>query len=72
MSAATPKDKDKTMKKIYSKPTMKVVRIQQTHIICASVTGTDGNAGLNYGGGGSGPANARQRGGFDWDDDWSE
>ena len=57
------------MKKIYSKPAMHVVRIQHSGIICTSVTDTDGNAGLNYRGGGSGPARARSLGGWD---DWEE
>ena len=59
------------MKKQYQKPTMHIVRIeyQYQHIICTSVTGTEGPFG--YGGGGSGPARARQHGGIDWDD-WDE
>ena len=56
------------MKKNYSKPSMKVIKIQHSGIICQSVTGTEGPFG--YGGGGSGPARARSFGG--WDDDWDE
>ena len=57
------------MKKIYQKPAMRVVRIQhQCHILNGSVTGTDSNADMNYGGGGHGPAKARSNGGIDWDD----
>ena len=62
------------MKKIYSKPTMNVVRIQQVGIICHSVTSTSTNLGdddtFNFGGGGSGPAKARSH--SVWDDDWDE
>lgn len=59
------------MMKNYQKPTMRVVRIQQTHIICTSerVRSIGGDDGFEFGGGGSGPANAR---GFDVDEweDW--
>ena len=59
------------MKKKYMKPTMMVVTLQQQSIICASdVTSVTGNADLDYGGGGSGPARARSYGGIDWDDEW--
>ena len=49
---------------------MTVVQLQhQCSILSGSdVTDTKGNAGLNYGGGGSGPACARQHGGIEWDD----
>ena len=48
-----------------------VVTLQQQSIICASdVTSVTGNADLDYGGGGSGPARARSYGGIDWDDEW--
>ena len=58
------------MKKKYMKPTMMVVRLQQQGIICASpVSNVDSNADLNFGGGGSGPARARQHSGIDWDDE---
>ena len=61
------------MKKTYLQPTMMVVRLQQQSIICSSpVNRVSGNADLDYGGGGSGPARARQHSGIDWDDDWSE
>ncbi len=55
------------MKKIYLKPTMKVVRIQYQGIICISdIRKVDGNAGLNYGGGGTGPAHARGIDDWEW------
>ena len=58
-------------KKEYQVPSMKVVKIAMTSIICNSITsistGGDGDTGIGYGGGGSGPARARQRGG--WDDE---
>ena len=62
-----------TMKKIYEKPAMRVVQLQhQCSILTGSdITSTEGNAGLNYRGGGSGPARARSNGGIDWDD-WDE
>ena len=59
------------MKKTYSTPTIEVVKLQQQGIICTSdVRSVKGNAGLDYGGGGSGPARARSHGGIDWDDEW--
>ena len=58
------------MKKTYLQPTMMVVTLQQQGIICTSndVSRVSGNAGIDYGGGGSGPARARQHSGIDWDD----
>ena len=61
------------MKKTYLQPTMMVVRLQQQSIICSSpvtVSDVNSNADLDYGGGGSGPARARQHSGIDWDDEW--
>ncbi len=57
------------MNKEYITPAMRVVRIQhQCHILSGSpVNSIDGNAELNYGGGGSGPARARSNGGIDWE-----
>ena len=59
-------------KKQYLKPTTMVVTLQQQSIICTSndVSRVSGNAGLNYGGGGSGPARARSHGDAGWDDEW--
>ena len=61
------------MKKIYMKPDMKVVVLQHRCQILAGseVRGVSGNGDMDYGGGGSGPARARQHGGIDWDD-WDE
>ena len=72
LSAATPKQ-IKTMKKNYSKPAMRVVRIQQKcQILSGSVTSVEsGDTGITGGGPGSGPARARSNGGIDWDD-WDE
>ena len=59
------------MKKNYSKPAMRVVRIQQTKMLCGSIRSVEsGDAGIGYDGGGSGPARARSFGG--WDDEWDE
>ena len=61
------------MKKEYQKPAQRFVRIEQHHIICTSITDTDGNGGLGFDGGGKGPARARGFGGLDDDwDDWDE
>ena len=61
------------MKKTYSTPTIEVVKLQQQGIICASyVTSVSNNADINYDGGGSVPARARQHSGFDWDDEWDD
>ena len=59
-------------KQEYMKPAMRVLEIQnQCQILSVSgVHSIDGNADMHYGGGGSGPARARQR--DIWDDDWSE
>lgn len=49
------------MKKIYQKPSMKVAKIAPTHALLTgspTVTSIDGNAGIGYGGGGSGPVSA--------------
>ena len=56
-------------KKAYQKPTLRVVKIEQAHIICASdVTSVGGNAGLNSSiSAGSGPARSRSY--SDWDDE---
>ena len=62
---------NEAMKKMYMKPTMMVVTLQQQGIICTSpVTSVNGNADMDYDGGGSGPARARQHSGFDWDNEW--
>ena len=62
---------DIAMKKTYLKPTIMVVTLQQHRIICTSiVSSVNSNAGIDYGGSGSGPARARQHSGIDWDDEW--
>ncbi len=56
------------MKKNYIRPTMQVVIMQATNLICESLKSVGGNAGFNSKvSGGSGPA--RSRGFGDWDDD---
>lgn len=54
-------------KKAYQKPAMQVVNINSRQQLLSSspVTSVSGNAGFDYGGGGSG--RARSRG--DWDDE---
>ncbi len=57
------------MKKTYSTPTIEVVTLQQQGIICTSdVRSVNGNADLNYYGGGTGPARVHGRGEVEWDD----
>lgn len=59
------------MKKAYMKPEQRVVVLQhKTQILQTSMTGLSNNVGLNYGGGGNGPARARARqyGDIDWDE----
>ena len=59
-------------KQEYQKPTIEVVKLQQQGIICTSdVRSVNGNAGMDYDGGGNGPARARQHNPIDWDD-WDE
>ena len=62
-------------KKTYQQPQLHIVRIHQAQIICASPVTTvssnlTGDDAIDYGGGGSGPARARQHSGIDWDDEW--
>ena len=60
------------MKKNYCKPTMNVVKIQHSQMLCGSITGVNsGDTGIGFGGGGNGPGRARSNGGIDWDD-WDE
>ena len=60
------------MKKTYLQPTLMVVTLQQQSIICTSngVSRVSGNADLDYGGGGTGPARVKSNT-VDWDD-WDE
>jgi len=51
------------MKKNYCKPTMNVVKIQHSQMLCGSITGVKGGD-IGYGGGSSGPARSRS---YDWD-----
>ena len=47
------------MKKNYCKPTMNVVKIQHSQMLCGSITGVEsGDTGITGGGPGSGPARA--------------
>ena len=60
------------IKKTYEQPAMKVVQIQQTQLICASVNdvttnGLDDDLGYDNNGGDQGSAWARKNNG-DWDD----
>jgi len=62
------------MKKKYMKPTMNVVQLQhRTMLLQASPLNSvnSGDVGLNYVGGGSGPARVRQNSGIEWDN-WDE
>ena len=61
-------------KQTYIQPTLHVGRIQLRCFICQSVIRTEGNAGLKFRGGGSGPARAKSLDHYDvWeDDDWNE
>lgn len=54
---------------MYVKPTMDVVEYGMTQVICTSneVKSVDSDE-FQYGGGGSGPARSRDRGGI-WDED---
>jgi hypothetical protein len=62
------------MKRVYLKPAMRVVvlntRVQLLTASNPTVTRTAGNADLNYEGGGSGPARARQH--DVWDEEEEE
>ena len=54
-------------KKEYQVPSMEVVKIQTATILAGSEVNSVSGGDFGYGGGGSGPARARQRGG--WDDE---
>ena len=56
--------------KTYIQPTMTVVRLQHQSIICQSyVKSFNCTEDIDYGGGGSGDAYARESSGV-WDDEW--
>ena len=61
------------MKKTYIIPGMIVVHLQHQSIICDSMHGTDGDAGLNYRGGSSnntgGSVRTKESSGI-WDEEW--
>ena len=56
-------------KQMYQKPTMNVVKIQHSQMLCGSITGVKGGD-IGYGGGSSGPARGRESSG--WFDDEDE
>jgi len=53
-------------KQVYPHPVMRIVKIQQSKVLCDSVTSISGNAGLGFSGGGTGPARGREDSG-DWE-----
>lgn len=57
------------MKREYIKPAMKPDGILQENIICTSVQRIESNEDIEFGGGGDGPARARDNGNFNV---WSE
>ena len=61
-------------KQTYQKPEMRVVKIQhQQTLLAGSVDSVNSDdTGIGFGGGGSDPARARQRSGWDDWDDWDE
>ena len=65
-------------KKVYQQPTMTVVKLQHSSLICQSVnrvsTNLDGGDAIIYNGqGSSDDARVKQGGDYNvWDDDWSE
>lgn len=58
-------------KQPYQPPTLRIVRLAPTAglLVINSING--GDTGIGYGGGGSGPAFARQEN-SEWGDDWEE
>ena len=60
------------MKKTYIQPTIQIVPVRHTSIICSStpeVRGVSSNdADITYGGGGSGAARVKDHGA--WDEEW--
>ena len=62
------------MKKRYMIPEVSVVRMDGANMIAQSVTNVDsGDAGISYGGAGSGPARVKSQGNYNvWDDDWQK
>ena len=61
------------MRKRYSTPTIEVIMLQQQGIICTSntVSRVNSNAGINFNGGGTGPARVRYHNPVEWDD-WEQ
>ena len=55
------------MKKDYQKPSMTTHSVELSQMVCGTVTTASTNVGLNYNGGGSGPARSRDNG--DWDEE---
>lgn len=51
---------------MYVKPEIKLESVQEENLICVSFNNVESNSGVEYGGGGSGPA--RSRGNSIWDD----
>ncbi len=61
------------MNKRYQKPNLRVVCIENAHIVCGSIKRVESNAGLTYGGGGNGAARVKEQKDYNvWNDDWSE
>ena len=66
------------MKKTYMIPTVRVMELHQSEIICTStISRTFGNSTMKYGGGSTTSARVREYGDYDiWsesgDDDWSD
>lgn len=56
-------------KKVYQQPRLQTTKVEsQNQLLADSVTNVNGNAGMKYGGGGTGAARAGE-GGDVWDDD---
>jgi len=60
------------MKKTYLQPTMNVVKIQHSQMLCGSITDVEGgDTSIGYGGSSTQSARVKSNT-VDWDDDWSE
>lgn len=61
------------MNKKYQKPDLRVVCIENVHIVCDSIHSVQSNVSLRYGGGNTGAARVKEQKDYNvWEDNWSE
>lgn len=61
------------MNKKYQKPDLRVVCIENAHLVCESLHSVQSNVNLRYGGGNTGSARVKEQKDYNvWEDNWSE